>query len=374
MVSWKTSDPVTGTVVSYRNDGTGNTGFVSEQNEPLGQSISLSPPVEPQPPTYEAHLFDAYDPEWQCSKVPRAFYGSFEGMPDHCQIKALHEADINGPDVLTSKQLNDLPSYPCPDYDDGNTIRVCTRTPSNLDYVEASSGDPLPWGDQKRADCLSSIYRVVPSEMHATATVAVPLLKDAADGIGYTMAQFAYLLATVEHESHLGSLMNEIWGPSSYQSDYEPHFDGSGRITNQRARELGNTQVGDGKRYLGRGYVQITGRGAYARFGALFMFSAALASVASFDVSSIANYDLQAYPEKASDPANAARIAALGVYTDLFKMRGRHLSDVIKVGTFEEYLKARGFIGGRYINGIDVGSAIANRALNYLEAMKGGCP
>ncbi len=33
-----------GTVVSYTNDGTVNTGFVSEQNEPLGQGISLEPP------------------------------------------------------------------------------------------------------------------------------------------------------------------------------------------------------------------------------------------------------------------------------------------------------------------------------------------
>ncbi len=92
MVTWKTSDPVTGTVVSYTNDGTSNTGIVSNQTEPLGQSISLSPPpVEPQPPTYEAYLFDAYDPEWQCSNVPDDFYGSFEGMPDHCQRKRLHD-------------------------------------------------------------------------------------------------------------------------------------------------------------------------------------------------------------------------------------------------------------------------------------------
>lgn len=50
-------------------DGTANTGIVSEQTEPLGQRISLEPPpVEPQPPTYEAYLFDAFDPEWQCSK------------------------------------------------------------------------------------------------------------------------------------------------------------------------------------------------------------------------------------------------------------------------------------------------------------------
>lgn len=39
MVTWKTSDPVTGTVVSYRNDGTATMRFVFEQTGPLGQPI-----------------------------------------------------------------------------------------------------------------------------------------------------------------------------------------------------------------------------------------------------------------------------------------------------------------------------------------------
>lgn len=73
---------MSGTIVSYTNDGTSNTGFVSEQNEPFGQGISLEPPpVEPQPPTYEAYLFSAREPEWQCS-LPFSF------QPVSCQIRA----------------------------------------------------------------------------------------------------------------------------------------------------------------------------------------------------------------------------------------------------------------------------------------------
>ena len=88
-VTWKTSDPVTGTVVSYWNDGTSNTGSVSEQNEPLGQKIALEDPEEPfQPESYEQHFNFASDPEWQCM-IPREFYGGFSGMPDHCQTRAL---------------------------------------------------------------------------------------------------------------------------------------------------------------------------------------------------------------------------------------------------------------------------------------------
>jgi len=93
MVTWKTSDPASGTVVSYTNDGTANTGFVSEQTEPLGQSVALTDPEPPnEPSTYEQHLFFASDPEWQCS-MPDAFYGGFQGRPDHCQDRVLMSFD-----------------------------------------------------------------------------------------------------------------------------------------------------------------------------------------------------------------------------------------------------------------------------------------
>ena len=90
MVTWKTSDPASGTEVSYRNDGTANAGYVSGQVEPLGQSVALTDPEPPnEPSTYAQHLFFASEPEWQC-KVPDAFYGGFQGRPDHCQNRLVY--------------------------------------------------------------------------------------------------------------------------------------------------------------------------------------------------------------------------------------------------------------------------------------------
>ena len=63
-----------------------------------------------------------------------------------------------------------------------------------------------------------------------------------------TRLDMAAFLANVGHESGRLVYTREIWGPTRAQRKYE------GR------QDLGNTQPGDGKRYLGRGPIQLTGR------------------------------------------------------------------------------------------------------------------
>ena len=138
MVTWKSSDPASGTVVSYTNDGAANTGFVSEQTEPLGQSVALTDPEPPnEPQTYEQHLFFASDPEWQCS-VPDAFYGGFQGRPDHCQNKVLRNLDIPLTDTFKWNTI------PCESSSDPETISVCTETtrdPADKRFEASYAGD-----------------------------------------------------------------------------------------------------------------------------------------------------------------------------------------------------------------------------------------
>ncbi|WP_064577168.1 glycoside hydrolase family 19 protein [Cupriavidus gilardii] len=95
-----------------------------------------------------------------------------------------------------------------------------------------------------------------------------------------TPARAAAFLAQVGHESGQLRHLREIWGPTPAQRRYEGRAD------------LGNTEPGDGKRFMGRGLIQITGRKNYLLCG----FALEL--------------DLVARPELLEQPVAAAASAA----------------------------------------------------------------
>jgi predicted chitinase len=105
--------------------------------------------------------------------------------------------------------------------------------------------------------------------------------------------------------------------------------------------DLGNTNPGDGRRFKGRGFVQITGRTNYTKWGKRL------------------GLDLVGKPEIASRPDVAAQILVLGM----------------RDGSFTS-LKLDDFIGGDFvssrkiINGLDRAEHIAAIAKAYAEAIK----
>ena len=119
-------------------------------------------------------------------------------------------------------------------------------------------------------------------------------------------AREAAFAAQLAHESGQFRFMEEIWGPTDAQRRYEP--------SSSLAAKLGNTETGDGKRFKGRGPIQITGRANYTRFGGLL------------------DVDLVSAPERAAQPELAFRIAGLFWMTKKLN----ELADQVSADAFKE--------------------------------------
>ena len=103
----------------------------------------------------------------------------------------------------------------------------------------------------------------------------------AADIKGIELAAF---LSQVAHESHDFQSMVEYGGSLDFRK-YDPKY------APKKAKTLGNTKAGDGAKYKGRGYIQITGRYNYAKAGEAI------------------GIDLVNNPKLAEKPSVAAKIA-----------------------------------------------------------------
>ena len=167
------------------------------------------------------------------------------------------------------------------------------------------------------------------------------LTQDQVDGINTIVDRFnvqgdgnirhlAYLLATAKHET--AHTMQPIYerGAKAYFNKYEP--------TTQIGKNLGNTQPGDGYKFRGRGYAQLTGRANYRKAGERL------------------NVELLGNPDLALDPVVAAAILIRGCLGGWFT--GKKLEDY---KTFREMR--------RVVNGVDRASDIALLAEGFLSAL-----
>lgn len=164
---------------------------------------------------------------------------------------------------------------------------------------------------------------------------------------GAPLAWCAYALATAWHETaHTLKPIKEYGGPSYFFRMYDPQGQ---RPTLAKAN--GNTQPGDGAKYFGRGYVQLTWRANYRRAGQRL------------------GYDLEGNPDLALQPDIAALILRRGMEEAWFT--GKGFADYLPssgVASRGQFIKAR-----RIINGTDRAELIADHAVKFQDALiKGG--
>ena len=130
------------------------------------------------------------------------------------------------------------------------------------------------------------LHSIMPAASQLRRDALLPFLQAAITEFAIDAApRSAAFLAQLAHESGQLRFMEEIWGPTPAQERYEP--------PSSLATRLGNTQPGDGRRFKGRGPIQITGRDNYRRFGRLL------------------GIDLEADPARAALPELGFRIAGL---------------------------------------------------------------
>lgn len=148
--------------------------------------------------------------------------------------------------------------------------------------------------------------------------------------------QLAYCLATFKWETaHTLKPIDEFGSTARFDRLYGPQT--------AVGKRLGNTQPGDGARFHGRGYVQLTGRSNYDRAGKL------------------TNQTLTTNPDTAKDPMLAYQIAIQGMKDGWFT--GKKLSQFIDKNK-TDFENAR-----RIINGTDQAPRIADIARRFNEIL-----
>jgi putative chitinase len=148
----------------------------------------------------------------------------------------------------------------------------------------------------------------------------------------------AYILATIRFESG-GS-----WRPDAERGTPDSFLARYGPATRLGAR-LGNKVPDDAYRYRGRGFLFVTGRGNYARYGVLLGMEDQLVQ----------------NPDLLLEPAVAYRVTAQGMEKGWFT--GRKLSDFI-TGDAVDYVNAR-----RTVKGLDHALDLSQAAVKLEQIL-----
>lgn len=160
-----------------------------------------------------------------------------------------------------------------------------------LDAYQASKNSKEPTAIVAKADDKSNFKKgverlakdAVPKQS-VTGSPHEKFLTKAAIAAGIKGEELAQFLAQTAHESHNFKSMVEYGGSLDFRK-YDPKY------APKKAKTLGNKKVGDGARYKGRGYIQLTGRYNYKKAGEAL------------------GLPLEAKPELVEKPEVAAKVA-----------------------------------------------------------------
>lgn len=117
-----------------------------------------------------------------------------------------------------------------------------------------------------------------------TGTAYEKILRQTAEAAGIVGTELAALLSQCAHETLNFTSLKEFGGSLDFKK-YDPRF------APVKAKKLGNLHAGDGSRYKGRGFIQLTGRYNYKKAGEAL------------------GLPLEQHPELVENPQIAAKVA-----------------------------------------------------------------
>lgn len=159
------------------------------------------------------------------------------------QLAASEEASLEGDDINESSAK----AYAVSEDEEEPTEERKQEIQQRLEDDAESQPDPPIAEEEKPKDNIQPVPNYK-SKMKVPSELVTAMRKY---GIGKTPLERAHFLAQTNHESGNFVYKEEIASGTAYE----------GRA------DLGNTEPGDGKRYKGRGYIQLTGRANYKKFG-----------------------------------------------------------------------------------------------------------
>lgn len=174
------------------------------------------------------------------------------------------------------------------------------------------------------------------------------------DPIWSDVRHIAYALATVWHETAYTFQPIQEFGSRAY---FERRY---GHQT-RKGRELGNDAPGEGAKYSGKGYVQLTGKTNYEKLEKIIREQNP-AAVREFETRTGQRFDLTDFAEQAKDPAIAFLIMTIGMFRGVYT--GKALRHFIN-DEATDYYNAR-----RIINGLDKAQTIAEYAKKFQRILE----
>jgi putative chitinase len=168
----------------------------------------------------------------------------------------------------------------------------------------------------------------------------------------WPLAFTAYALATayLETNHQMIPVREAYWLSDSAAAAYFRRMYDIEGSRPAKARELGNLSPGDGARYCGRGYPQLTGKKNYLKAGTAL------------------GLDLISRPDLALQPSVAAQIMVRGMAEGWFT--GKKLADYLPASG--EATKAKFLPARRIINGTDRADDVAGFAVGFQNALLAG--